>query len=48
MMTMVVKKRNAGWLVVASQNDNAVPWTAAEGPMPQLAMPIPGPSPKLP
>jgi uncharacterized protein (TIGR02246 family) len=48
MMTMVVEKRNAGWLVVASQNDNAVPWTAAEGPMPQLAMPIPGPWPKLP
>jgi hypothetical protein len=44
----VVEKRNAGWLVVASQNDNAVPWTAAEGPMPHLAMPIPGPPPKLP
>jgi uncharacterized protein (TIGR02246 family) len=43
MMTMVVEKRNGSWLVAASQNDNAAPWTAAEGPMPHLAMPIPGP-----
>jgi hypothetical protein len=44
MMTMVVEKRNDSWLVVASQNDNADPWTPAEGQMPNLAMPIPGPS----
>jgi len=44
MMTMVVEKRNGSWLVVASQNDNADPWTPAEGQMPNLAMPIPGPS----
>jgi uncharacterized protein (TIGR02246 family) len=44
MMTMVVEKRNGSWLVVASQNDNADPWTPAEGQMPDLAMPIPGPS----
>jgi uncharacterized protein (TIGR02246 family) len=44
MMTTVVEKRNDGWLVVASQNDNADPWTPAEGQMPELAMPIPGPS----
>jgi uncharacterized protein (TIGR02246 family) len=44
MMTMVVEKRNGSWLVVASQNDNADAWTPAEGPMPNLAMPIPGPS----
>jgi uncharacterized protein (TIGR02246 family) len=43
MMTMVAEKKNAGWLVVASQNDNAVPWAPAEGPVPALAMPIPGP-----
>jgi uncharacterized protein (TIGR02246 family) len=43
MMTMVVERRNGSWLVAASQNDNAVPWTAAEGPLPHLAMPIPGP-----
>jgi uncharacterized protein (TIGR02246 family) len=44
MMTMVVEKRNGSWLVVASQNDNAEPWTSAEGQMPNLAMPIPGPA----
>jgi uncharacterized protein (TIGR02246 family) len=44
MMTVVVEKRNGSWLVVASQNDNAVPWTPAEGQMPNLPMPIPGPS----
>jgi uncharacterized protein (TIGR02246 family) len=44
MMTMLVEKRNGSWLVVASQNDNADPWSPAEGPMPNLAMPIPGPS----
>jgi uncharacterized protein (TIGR02246 family) len=44
MMTMVVENRGGSWLVVASQNDNAVPWSPAEGPMPELAMPIPGPS----
>ena len=44
MMTMVAEKRNGTWLVVASQNDNAFPWTPAEGQMPKLAMPIPGPS----
>ena len=44
MMTMVVEKRSGSWLVVASQNDNADPWTPAEGQMPNLAMPIPGPS----
>jgi uncharacterized protein (TIGR02246 family) len=44
MMTMVVEKRNGNWLVVASQNDNADPWDPAEGQMPNLAMPIPGPS----
>jgi uncharacterized protein (TIGR02246 family) len=44
MMTMVVEKRNGSWLVVASQNDNADPWTPAEGQIPNLAMPIPGPS----
>jgi len=43
MMTMVVEKRNGSWLVVASQNDNADPWTPEEGQMPNLAMPIPGP-----
>jgi uncharacterized protein (TIGR02246 family) len=44
MMTMVAEKRNGSWLVAASQNDNADPWTPAEGQMPNLAMPIPGPS----
>jgi uncharacterized protein (TIGR02246 family) len=44
MMTMVVEKRSDNWLVVSSQNDNADPWTPAEGQMPHLAMPIPGPS----
>jgi uncharacterized protein (TIGR02246 family) len=44
MMTMIVEKQHGRWLVVASQNDNADPWTSAEGPMPNLAMPIPGPS----
>jgi uncharacterized protein (TIGR02246 family) len=44
MMTMVVEKRQDTWLVVASQNDDAVPWDPAEGKMPNLAMPIPGPS----
>jgi uncharacterized protein (TIGR02246 family) len=44
MMTMVVEKRNDNWLVVSSQNDNADPWSPAEGEMPDLAMPIPGPS----
>ena len=43
MMTMVAEKRNGSWLVAASQNDNAVPWSPAEGQMPNLAMPIPGP-----
>ena len=43
MMTMVAEKRNGGWLVVASQNDNAVPWSPAEGQVLNLAMPIPGP-----
>ena len=43
MMTMVAEKRNGNWLVVASQNDNAEPWDPAEGPMPNLGMPIPGP-----
>jgi uncharacterized protein (TIGR02246 family) len=43
MMTMVAEKRKDRWLVVASQNDNAVPWSPAEGQMPNLAMPIPGP-----
>jgi uncharacterized protein (TIGR02246 family) len=43
MMTMVAEKRNGSWVVVASQNDNAIPWSAAEGQMPNLAMPIPGP-----
>jgi len=43
MMTMVAEKRSATWLVVASQNDNASPWDPAEGQMPNLAMPIPGP-----
>jgi uncharacterized protein (TIGR02246 family) len=43
MMTMAVEKRNNNWLVAASQNDNADPWTPAEGEMPNLAMPIPGP-----
>jgi len=47
MMTMVVEQRNDSWLVVASQNDNAVPWSPTEGPMPKLAMPIPGPSQEL-
>jgi len=44
MMTMVVEKRKGNWLVAASQNDNAVPWTPSEGQLPNLAMPIPGPS----
>jgi uncharacterized protein (TIGR02246 family) len=44
MMTMVAEKRSSSWLVVASQNDNADPWDHAEGQMPNLAMPIPGPS----
>jgi uncharacterized protein (TIGR02246 family) len=44
MMTMVVEKRSGSWLVVAAQNDNAIAWSPAEGPMPELAMPIPGPS----
>jgi uncharacterized protein (TIGR02246 family) len=44
MMTMVVEKRDGSWLVAASQNDNADPWTPAEGQMPNLATPIPGPS----
>jgi uncharacterized protein (TIGR02246 family) len=44
MMTMVAEKRSGSWLVVASQNDNADPWTPAEGQMPNLAMPIPGPT----
>jgi len=43
MMTMVAEKRSGSWLVVASQNDNADPWDPAEGQMPNLAMPIPGP-----
>jgi uncharacterized protein (TIGR02246 family) len=43
MMTMVAEKRNGSWLVVASQNDNADPWDPADGQMPNLAMPIPGP-----
>ncbi len=43
MMTMVAEKRNSSWVVVASQNDNAVPWSPAEGQLPNLAMPIPGP-----
>ncbi|HTC52609.1 MAG TPA: SgcJ/EcaC family oxidoreductase [Steroidobacteraceae bacterium] len=43
MFTMVTEKIGGHWLVVASQNDNALPWSAAEGPMPNLAMPIPGP-----
>ena len=43
MMTMVAEKRKDSWLIVASQNDNAVPWSPAEGQMPNLAMPIPGP-----
>ena len=43
MMTTVAEKRSAGWLVVASQNDNAEPWSPLEGEMPKLAMPIPGP-----
>ncbi|HTW74184.1 MAG TPA: SgcJ/EcaC family oxidoreductase [Steroidobacteraceae bacterium] len=43
MMTMVAEKRGGSWLVVASQNDNAIPWDPAEGQMPRLAMPIPGP-----
>jgi uncharacterized protein (TIGR02246 family) len=42
MMTMVAEKRSGIWLVVASQNGNAVPWDPAEGQMPNLAMPIPG------
>jgi uncharacterized protein (TIGR02246 family) len=41
-MTMIVEKRHGSWLVVASQNDNAIPWTPEEGQMPNLAMPIPG------
>ena len=44
MMTMVAEKRNGGWVVVASQNDDAVPWSSLEGEMPNLAMPIPGPA----
>jgi uncharacterized protein (TIGR02246 family) len=47
LITMVVEKRGGNWLVVASQNDNAVPWARAEGQMPNLAMPIPGPSQPL-
>jgi len=43
MMTMVAEKRNGSWLVVASQNDNADPWSPLDGEMPNLAMPIPGP-----
>jgi uncharacterized protein (TIGR02246 family) len=43
MMTMVAEKRKDRWLVVASQNDNADPWDPADGPMPHLGMPIPGP-----
>ena len=44
MMTMIVEKRQGTWLVVASQNGNAVPWDAADREIPKLAMPIPGPS----
>jgi uncharacterized protein (TIGR02246 family) len=44
MMTTIVEKRRGKWLVVASQNDNAVPWASSAGPMPHLAMPIPGPA----
>jgi hypothetical protein len=43
MMTMVAEKRNGSWLVVASQNDNADPWSPLDGEIPHLAMPIPGP-----
>ena len=43
MMTMVTEKKNGSWLVVASQNDEAEPWSPLDGEMPNLAMPIPGP-----
>jgi hypothetical protein len=42
MMTMVVEKRNGIWPVVASQNDNADPWTPAEGEMPNSRCRSPG------
>jgi len=29
MMTMVAEKRAGGWLVVASQNDDSLPWCGA-------------------
>ena len=41
MMTMVVKKRNGTWLVVASQNDNSFPGLPPEFEGIKTPMPIP-------
>lgn len=43
MMTMVVEKRNSEWLVIAAQNDNAIPGAPPEAKGINLPIPIPGP-----
>ena len=44
MMTMVVEKRNGAWVVVAAQNDNAIPGAPPEAKGIKLPIPIPGPN----
>lgn len=44
MMTMVVEKRNGAWLVVAAQNDNAIPGTPPEAKGIKMPIPIPDPN----
>jgi uncharacterized protein (TIGR02246 family) len=43
MMTMVAEKRNGAWLVVAAQNDNAIPGAPPEAKGIKMPIPIPGP-----
>jgi len=44
MMTMVAEKRNGAWLVVAAQNDNAIPGAPPEAKGIKNPIPIPGPN----